>query len=237
MIPMNAIDGIEVQCTEIPGISKVKVVNFDGKKDLSWDRYVRLNAAAKAIRAVAGNSVLDAGGYDGALALFLSNGSIDLIDSFTTGGSVLSIPVTDEAYDVVAAIDVLEHIEPGERSKALAEFARVARRFVILNYPCQDSREAQELALKLTNNALVKEHVQWELPDSGMVLSELAKYGFEGTVRPHTSIAVWLGQYITLNLLPNAAIDLNRHLVENYAEEPFSKPLYHLVVCKRDNTR
>lgn len=87
--------------------------------------------------------------------------------------------------------------------------------------------------LKLTNNALIKEHVQWELPDSNWVLNELAKYGFNGNVIPHTSVAIWLGQYVTLNLVPDIANELNRHLVENYAQEPYSRALYHLIVCTR----
>ncbi len=234
-IPIKPIDGIELQSTEIPGISTVKVMNSKLKKELSWDRFVRLKAAAEAVTAMGGKTVLDAGGYDGALGFFLPDLAIDLIDPVTTGGSVLSISADDDYYDLVVAVDVLEHITPDDRPKALSEFARVARRHVILNYPCQESKQAQALALKLTDNSLVREHVQWELPDSDWVLSELAKYGFKGAVRAHTSIAVWLGQYITLNLVPDAAKDLNRHLVEYYAEEPCSKPLYHLVVCKREN--
>jgi hypothetical protein len=87
--------------------------------------------------------------------------------------------------------------------------------------------------LRLTNNALIKEHVDWALPDSEWVLSELAKLGFSGSIKPHTSIAIWLGQYLTLNLVPEASKDLNQHLVENYADEPSSKSLYHLLVCSR----
>src|SRR5581483_4242605 len=104
--------------------------------------------------------ILDAGGYDGALGLFLPSLQIDLIDPATTGGSVLNIPAADQCYDAVVAVDVLEHIEPSDRARALAEFARVSKQHVILNYPCRGSKPAQELALKLTNNALVREHVQ-----------------------------------------------------------------------------
>lgn len=79
----------------------------------------------------------------------------------------------------------------------------------------------------------MKEHVDFGLPDSEWVLSEMRRWGFEGVVAAHTSIAVWLGQYISLNLAPESAAELNLHLIENYANEPFSNPLYHLVVCKR----
>jgi hypothetical protein len=230
-IPMNIAQGVEL-VPKSQGIATVKVNDPNKKNGLSWDRFVRLKAAAAAVLKTDAKTILDAGGFDGALGLFLPRLAIDLIDPATTDGSVLQIPAPDRSYDAVVAVDVLEHIEPKDRAKALSEFARVARHHVILNYPCQDSKEAQELALKLTHNELIKEHVQWELPNSQWVLSELAKYFFAGTVNPHTSIAVWLGQYVTLNLAPEAAKELNQHLVENYADEPCSRALYHLVVCE-----
>jgi len=81
---------------------------------------------------------------------------------------------------------------------------------------------------------LLREHVYWQLPDSDEVLQELATHGFHGEVQRHTSIAIWLGQYLTLNTLPEAAVELNRHLVTNYADEPATRHLYHLVVCERE---
>lgn len=232
-VPIVAIEGVVLDLQENRQIATARVFDASAKLNLSWDRFVRLKAAAEVIRDRSPARLLDAGGYDGALALFLPHQEIDVIDPATTGGSVLKIPAPDGSYDAVVAVDVLEHIQPKDRARALAELARVATRLVVLNYPCQDSKSAQELALKLTNNALIKEHVQWDLPDSNWVLGELANYGFSGTVKTHTSIAVWLGQYVTLNLVPDAAKELNRHLVENYAEEPCTKALYHLVICER----
>jgi len=232
-VPIELIPGLLLEPLSLQGIARAKVIDATTKDDLSWDRYVRLKRAAEAVAATPSIKILDAGGYDGAIALFLPDVQVDVIDPATTGGSILNIPADDNSYDAVVAVDLLEHIEPTSRSKALSELARVARNRVILNYPCRDSKEAQELALKLTNNSLIREHVEWELPDSNWVLDELAKYGFRGIITPHTSIAVWLGQYVTLNLSPEAAKELNRHLVSNYADEPTTKSLYHLVVCKR----
>ncbi len=69
--------------------------------------------------------------------------------------------------------------------------------------------------------------------DAKTIPDELAKHLFAGSVNPHTSIAAWLDQYVTLNLAPDAERELNQHLVENYADEPCSRALYHLVVCDR----
>jgi hypothetical protein len=231
-VPIKITLGVELT-EKGAGISAVNVTQSSASKDLSWDRFVRLKAAAAAVEQSGARNVLDVGGYDGALGFFLPGVELDVIDPATTGGSILQIAVADGSYDAVVGVDVLEHIEPSDRAKALSEFARIARSHVIMNYPCKASKAAQELALKLTNNALIKEHVQWDLPDSDWVLAELGKFGYRGVVTPHTSIAVWLGQYVTLNLLPDVAPELNRYLVSNCADEPTANSLYHLIVCQR----
>jgi hypothetical protein len=233
--PFEAITGVTLELPDGQQIASTNVENSAAKFQLSWDRFVRLKAAAEAVISLGPNlRVLDVGGYDGALSLFLPDYTVDVIDPATTGGSILEIPATDHSYEVVTSIDVLEHIEPTSRAHALAELTRVASRNLVLNYPCRESKDAQELALKLTNNPLIREHVEWELPDTVWVMSELEKQGFSAAVKPHTSIAIWLGQFVTLNLVPDAATKLNRHLVEQYADESFSTPLYHLVTGMRE---
>lgn len=234
-VPINVIPGVELVPTDSPGICKVAVKDQSTKFALSWDRFVRLKAAADAISKNAGGDVtiLDVGGYDGALALFLPGNELDLIDPATTGASLFQQPAAALSYDVVASIDVLEHIEPRDRENALRELARVARKFIVLNYPVRETSEAQKLVLKATNNPLVREHVQWELPDTANVVALMQDLGFSVKVVPHGSLAVWLGQYLTLNLAPDSASEMNRYLVEHHCDEPFSTPLYHLVICTR----
>ncbi len=237
-IPIQKIDGVELLSTDTVGVCRVHAYDASASKALPWDRYVRLKAAADAIRKLVSTetSILDVGGYDGALALFLPEFQLDLIDPATTGASLLHEPVADQSYEIVAAIDVLEHIVPSERKRALKELVRVARKYIVLNYPCQQTKEAQELVLKATNNALVREHVQWELPNTEWVLSCLLGYGFAGKALSHSSLAVWLGQYLTLNLAPESAKDLNRYLIEHHADEPFTTPLYHLLVFEKSKS-
>lgn len=232
-IPIDPAASVELTPGDLQGVSRVVVHDHKGRNDLSWDRFIRLKATAEAVRLTGSQTLLDVGGFDGALAYFLEGISIDLVDPVTTGGCTLSLAVGDASYDTVVGVDVLEHIAPDDRARALSEFARAAKKHVILNYPCRDSLEAQKLAYSLTNNRLVKEHVEWELPDTDWVLSELARHGLTGDYRAYGSTAVWLGQFTVLNLIPNAAKTLNRHLVEHYSEEPFSQPLYHLVICSR----
>ena len=234
-VPIRIIDGVELHETARAGIRRVEVSKPECKSDLPWDRFVRLKATADTIRKLvqSDSDVLDVGGYDGALALFLPEYNLELIDPATTGASFLHEPAPDRSYDLVAAVDILEHIVPADRQETLKELARVARNFVVLNYPCTDSKSAQELMLKLTHNTLIKEHVQWELPDSDWVVKSMDELGYRSIVTPHTSVAVWLGQYLALNLLASESEALNQFLVQNHANEPFGTSLYHLVVCER----
>lgn len=233
-IPIEQINGVSL-VSKIVGVATVNVTDGKGKNDLSWDRYVRLQASADAVTETGCSTVLDVGGYDGALAFFLPEHAIDLIDPATTGGSILNMPVDDLSYDCVVAVDVLEHVPPDDRSQAILELTRVARSHVVLNYPCANTKDAQKLVLGLTNNPLIREHVEWDLPDSDAVLRELESLGFFGIVKPHTNIAIWLGQYIAMNCAPEAARALNSYLINHHANEPFSSPLYHLIVSSRKN--
>lgn len=234
-VPITQTPGVHLEPTMTSGISRACVDDSSKRMDLSWDRYVRLKAAADAVEQNSSSSqnLLDAGGYDGALALFLPDYQVDVIDPATTGGTVLSIPVPDQSYPITTAIDVLEHIPPPDRLKALAEFSRVTQNLLILNYPTPVSKPAQELALQLTQNSLLKDHVDWTLPDSAEVTTQLSSLGFTSILIPHTSIAIWLPQYVTLNLVPEKSIPLNQHLITHHPTEPFTDPLYHLLICTR----
>lgn len=234
-VPIKIIEGVELLETANAGIRRVKVSKPESKDDLPWDRFVRLKATADAVKELvqSDSELLDVGGYDGALALFLPEYKFDLIDPATTGASFLHEPAPDRSYDLVAAVDILEHIVPADRSETLKELARIARKYVVLNYPCIESKQAQTLMLELTNNSLIKEHVQWELPDSEWVVKSMESLGYQSTVTPHTNVAIWLGQYLALNALERQSGALNRFLVENHSNEPFGTPLYHLVVCER----
>ena len=50
-------------------------------------------------------------------------------------GDVTALPFPDGAFDVVGCFEVLEHLRGDGAERALAEFARVARRAVVLSVP------------------------------------------------------------------------------------------------------
>ncbi|HEY8584406.1 MAG TPA: class I SAM-dependent methyltransferase [Capillimicrobium sp.] len=50
-------------------------------------------------------------------------------------GDIRALPFADRSFDVVVAVDVLEHLDPADRAAAVRELGRVARRRVIVAAP------------------------------------------------------------------------------------------------------
>jgi hypothetical protein len=127
--------GVELKPTSTSGISRAVVIDVTRRSDLTWDRYARLHRTAESIRQVVQKSevILDVGGYDGALALFLPEHHIDVLDPITTGGTALSI--TAEPYEAVVSIDALEHVPPENRDTFLIQLSKLGRRACFINFP------------------------------------------------------------------------------------------------------
>lgn len=70
----------------------------------------------------------------------LSGGALEIARDANPGaefvpGSVLDLPFPDDSFDVVGCFEVLEHLPRDLPGQALSEFARVARRAVVLSVP------------------------------------------------------------------------------------------------------
>jgi len=204
---------------------------------LPWDRFMRLRTAADHLRRVVGPErkvrVLDVGGFDGAIAMFAPAHDFDLIDPATTDGSGLRIPVGDRAYEAVVCIDVIEHLPSAERPQLLAELARVSGGLCLINFPNRATMPAQKLVFALTDDSYVQEHIELDLPEKISVIEQMTAHGFDCLAIPSTSLALWVAQFTLYKLAPEAAAKVSRYLVEAHREEPFSVPLYFLIICTR----
>ena len=94
-------------------------------------------------------------------------------------GNAWELPFRKNAYDVSISVDVLEHIEPGLREKAIFEMLRVTKKMAIIVVPSGDESARQDQALQkkwnLTfseKNQFLEEHVKYGLPS----LEELLVY-------------------------------------------------------------
>lgn len=230
-LALNA--GVELKPTATPGISRAVVIDVDKRFELTWDRFLRLHNTAQSVqqRVEKSDCILDVGGFDGALALFLPDHQVDVIDPITTGGSGHSIAA--DSYDVVVSIDALEHVPPDERESFLNQLANAARKHLFINFPGRQTARAQQLIFDLTSNPLVKEHVLWNLPDMFEVTAWVENVGFLAENLQHTSLSQWISQYLLQSMAPDVAAKANRHLLEHHLEEQFGTPLYDLIIGTR----
>lgn len=116
------------------------------------DRFHR--KIVREVAALAPRSFLDAGCGEGFVAKLilaelpeidlkgcdLSSGALTIAKQTNPGaeflsGSVVDLPFPDNSFDVVGCFEVLEHLPDDLPRQALTEFARVARRAVVLSVP------------------------------------------------------------------------------------------------------
>lgn len=225
--------GVELKPTTTPGISRAMVIDVDRRFELTWDRFLRLHNTAEAVkqRIEKSHSVLDVGGFDGALAMFLADYDLDVIDPITTGGTGHSIAA--ESYDVVVSIDALEHVPPNERQSFSEQLSNAARQHLFINFPGRQTTAAQQLIFDLTDHPLVKEHVMWQLPDLDEVRVWVEAAGFQVDTKQHTNLAQWVSQYLLQAMAPDAAAKANRHLLEHHLEDEVGTPLYDLIIGQK----
>lgn len=235
-IPIQHSHGVELIDTPIEFLKKAKILDPDALNKLSWDRFIRLDRVSRQVEhaASAKKTILDVGGFDGSIKLFLQNFDIDVLDPATTGASIMDERVKELSYESVIAIDVLEHIEPSKRDAALQKIATISNSYVFLNYPQVESLEAQKIVFQLTGNQFVEEHIKWPLPKTDEVIKKMSKLGFDCRSVAYGNTGLWASAMVVSHSAPEKSADLNSYLINNHIDEAASKALYHLVICKKN---
>jgi hypothetical protein len=225
--------GVDLEQTATVGISRANVIDATQRFELTWDRFLRLHNTANTIteRVEKSHSILDVGGFDGALAMFLDEYKVDVIDPITTGAT--GQIVAPDSYDVIVSIDAIEHVPPDQRQSFVERLSNAARHHLFINFPGRQSANAQQLIYDLTNNPLVKEHVMWQLPELHVVKELVEQSGFKVDTKQHTSLAQWISQYLLQTMSPDIAAKANRHLLEHHLDEQVGMPLYDLIIGQR----
>lgn len=141
--------------------------------------------------------VLDIGGGDGLLALFLPEARYVLAEPGTNGLAAQALPFAAGEFDVVLACHVLEHIPAPERDGFLATLCGLARREVVLLNPFRAAGIAAdapdpwlELVWGLTRAPWAREHLDCGLPAVAEVQRFAAACGHGFRSRPDGMRAV-----------------------------------------------
>lgn len=93
-------------------------------------------------------------------------------------GSVINLPFADKSFDVVGCFEVLEHLPDDLPRQALGEFARVARRGVVLSVPHEPyfslANAARGKNLNIRPRGSDPDHKQfWSRSDFGTLVGQV----------------------------------------------------------------
>lgn len=155
-------------------------------RDIEFDQFQRFSAVAALLRPLLADGesptrILEVGANVlNLLPVFLAPHAVNVVRAdlcgvagagsnptmSTPGSEVLAIPpqgplpAANEAFDFVVALEVLEHIPPGARAYWLGEWARTARRAIVLTVPdgAPAVRRTEELARRYHESAFHEPH-------------------------------------------------------------------------------
>jgi SAM-dependent methyltransferase len=131
-------------------------------------------------------TVLEVGSGSEGIAYWLTGRDVTSVDPAIPGreGDARSLVFPERSFDVVVALDTLEHIRPEERIAVLRELVRVTRRRVILGFPTGPRAFEVDVGLGRmldrrghTYPEWLDEHLRHGLPDASEVQAELQAYG------------------------------------------------------------
>ena len=182
-------------------VTKYKVLLEKNIRDF-FDRFFHLQHPETALRYLPVVEVLKKHKLDKSKILEVGSGSlgitpylkraIDGLDVDFTGpqttlvnkikGTADKILSRKNSYDVVIAVDVLEHLQKEFREKAITEFIRVAKKLAIIVVPVGELSEKQDKEFHQhwekifkTPNQFLEEHVKNGLPKVDEILVQIDK--------------------------------------------------------------
>ena len=138
---------------------------------LPYDVYERHKKVASFIGM--GQTVVDIGGELGHLSQFCKGAKIT-VANLKSGDVIISkeyLPFGNNSFDVVCAIDVLEHLPIAKRKQFVARLTSVAAKKIILSFPIgtkghnlQEKEIVRWLKKKGKNVQYLAEHIKYHLP-------------------------------------------------------------------------
>ncbi|HTF89742.1 MAG TPA: methyltransferase domain-containing protein [Planctomycetota bacterium] len=222
---------------------------------LPFDLYQRYRVVADVLSSVHGGasgiSVLDVGGRTAVLRDFVSKERVTLVDlepANVTGfvlGDGAKLPFRDKSFDVVTALDTLEHVPPAARTAFLRECGRVARRWVVIAGPYHSERvaKAETLLRRFLKQKLgiehryLDEHRRYGLPSREATERELAEMGARVRSLGHANLDRWLAMMcLSMYLdddpsLRSLGASVNEFYNRNLYASDHGDPVYrHIVI-------
>lgn len=207
-------------------------------------------------------TVLDVGGYDGAIRDLLPDTQITILDvqddkklkDYVKVDST-KLPFKDGSFDFVVSCDTLEHIPPQLRDEFISEMVRVSRKNVFIGAPfgtvevenTEESSNAFYDGMTKQDYVWLKEHKEYVLPKKEWLEGLLKELKVNYKTIEHTSLELW-GHMLRNNFfLPGnigavnkkVAANLsafNQYYLDNFAFEDFPSSGYRtfFVISKKN---
>ncbi|MFO0936627.1 MAG: glycosyltransferase [Gemmataceae bacterium] len=153
------------------------------------------------------------------------------------------LPFPDYSFDVVASLEVLEHLPPAERAFFMKECLRVSRRGAVWSCPngvpdviAAELAASQAYAFRHGQaHPFLQEHADFGLPTREEIRGHLAAFDVPHSVWQQNPLDVWLasqllGDPLKESCAPNWILEqLSQSLVKHHAESKGPRP-----VCYRN---
>src|SRR3989344_4520174 len=169
-------------------------------------------------RIVTNESVIDVGGELNHLSQFCHASQI-VVANLTSGGGIIKkerLPFEKNSFDVVCAIDVLEHIPKKERKDFIKRLVNVASERTILSFPIgtkkhiQYEKEIQNWLLKSSRNIkYLQEHTKFGLPS----ISDITMFTKDQNCHVFYSGNITINKYLFMLFILDLKIRLIRRVV------------------------
>ncbi len=221
--------------------------------ELPFDHYQRYQAVAAVLNQnfKTEQSVLDVGGALGYLDLFAPGHAVTVLDRawedrpHARRYDGARLPVADRSFDIVTAVDTLEHVPPDQRPGFLSELGRSARRAVILCGPYDEPQVAEAESLLRDylraqlrhQDRFLEEHARFTLPRRAVTAASLQEQGFELAEIPNGYLPRWLlMQCVTFALglapeLEEGKRRLNAVYNRHFYEQDNQYPAYRILTA------
>lgn len=180
--------------------------------ELPFDQFQRYRLVEEIVGLVKDKSrlkILDVGGYPGLISDFLPDDETFILDVVPCDkanyilGDGTAIPFEDSSFDLVIAIDTLEHIPIEKRKKFISELARVSSKYVIVMGPFfgENVQLAEKMIFEFSLKTLgqdfadkhpLKEHIENGLPRMDQFEKEIGELNCSYRVFPSGYLYHWL---------------------------------------------
>jgi len=204
-----------------------------GLQSLDASVYQRIRATAIRIKELYGGKpvrVLDIGGGEGALSLFLPAAEYVLAEP-ATNGLAGDVDLPERSFDVVVLCHVLEHIPTEARDRFLSALCNKSRGQVLIVGPLAVSAYdglGDRLAYEITKAAWAAEHIACQLPTRESVKTFAERAGIPVAIAPNGDAAAvfWIvfASYFARRSGEEEALDRITRFFNTHLSEKMTNP-------------